>query len=81
MATFTSSLPDNLLNRLAQAAKELKLPKNKIIETALNVYLEQLDRASYIKSYKQAGDDQDIIKVAEEGMTYYLKSITDTEAK
>jgi predicted transcriptional regulator len=50
MATFTSSLPDDLLKQLADKAKELKLPKNKLIEKALSIYLEQLDRAAYIKS-------------------------------
>ena len=35
MATFTSSLPEKLLNQLATTAKELRMPKNKIIEKAL----------------------------------------------
>lgn len=80
MATFTSSLPDNLLQRLSKLAAELKLPKNRLIEKALELYLEQLERASYIKSYKQAGEDEDIMKVAEEGMQYYLNSLEDTDS-
>jgi predicted transcriptional regulator len=80
MATFTSSLPDTLLEKLSVLAKELKLPKNKLIENALELYLEQIEKASYIKSYKQAATDQDILIVAEEGMHDYFKMINDTEA-
>ena len=32
MTTFTSTLPDNLLQLLNKKAKELTIPKNKIIE-------------------------------------------------
>ncbi|GGD86736.1 CopG family transcriptional regulator [Planktosalinus lacus] len=79
MATFTSSLPDKLLNDLAQAASDLKLPKNKIIERALELYLEQLDRAAYLKSYKKMAEDTDMLLLAEEGMTDYLQSIREFE--
>lgn len=81
MTTFTSSLPDSLLQRLSDMAKELKVPKNHIIEKALNLYLDQLQRAKYVKSYKMASDDIEVMCVAEEGMKYYLKSIEDTETQ
>jgi hypothetical protein len=45
MATFTSTLPDKLLQKLAEKATRLSMPKNKIIEQALALYLEHLDRA------------------------------------
>ena len=75
MATFTSTLPDDLLQRLADYAKKLSLPKNKLMENALNLYLDHLKRAEYIKSYQQAAQDEDILMVAEEGMDSYLKQI------
>jgi predicted transcriptional regulator len=77
MATFTSTLPDDLLQRLADYAKKLSLPKNKLMENALNLYLDHLKRAEYVKSYKQAAQDEDILMVAEEGMGDYLKQIED----
>lgn len=77
MATFTSTLPDDLLQRLADYAKKLSLPKNKLIENALNLYLDHLKRAEYVKSYRAAANDQDILMVAEEGMDTYLKQIED----
>lgn len=77
MATFTSSLPDELLTTLAKTAKELRVPKNKIIEKALNLYLEQLDKAKFAKSFKRASTDQDLMLIAEEGMADYYTQLKD----
>ncbi len=75
MTTFTSTLPDELMQKLNEMAGKLALPKNKIIEKALLIYLDQLNRAEYIKSYKQAATDENIIEIAEEGMVDYLKQL------
>jgi len=75
MTTFTSSLPDDLLNQLSKKAKELNIPKNKLIEKALSIYLDQLNRAAYVKSYKKMAEDTDLLDIAEEGMTDYLQEI------
>jgi hypothetical protein len=75
MSTFTSTLPDDLLQALSDKAQELSLPKNKIIEKALRIYLDQLNRAAYLKSYKRMAADADIQQLAEEGMADYLKQI------
>lgn len=77
MTTFTSTLPEDLLKELADAAKNLNLPKNKLIEKALRLYLEQINKAAYIKSYREMGEDVDILKMAEEGMAEYAKQLTD----
>jgi predicted transcriptional regulator len=66
-------LPDDLLKRLNEVAQSLSMPKNKLIEKALRIYLDQLNRAEYVKSYKQMADDTDIMMLAEEGMEDYLK--------
>ena len=42
MTTFTSTLPDDLMNLLSEKAKELSLPKNKLIEKALRIYLKKI---------------------------------------
>ena len=77
MSTFTSTLPDELLNLLAERAVKLKMPKNKIIEKALRIYLEQLNKAEYVKSYLLASDDSDILSIAEEGMEDYFSQLKD----
>ena len=75
MTTFTSTLPDELIKNLNEMAGKLAIPKNKIIEKALQIYLDQLTRAEYIKSYKLAAADDNIIEIAEEGMVDYLKQL------
>ncbi|MDP2723677.1 MAG: ribbon-helix-helix domain-containing protein [Bacteroidales bacterium] len=75
MITFTSTLPDELLLKLNNMAKRMSMPKNKIIEKALQIYLDQLTRAEYVQSYKQAANDNDLLDLAEEGMEDYLKQL------
>lgn len=75
MSTFTSTLPDDLLQLLADQAAKLSVPKNKLIEKALRIYLDQLNRAEYVRSYKQMSNDTDILLMAEEGMEDYLKQL------
>ncbi|MEY5133959.1 MAG: hypothetical protein RLZZ198_1963 [Bacteroidota bacterium] len=75
MSTFTSSLPEDLLQALALKAKELSVPKNTLIERALRIYLEQLNRAAYLKSYKQMAADTDLQMLAEEGMADYFTQL------
>ena len=77
MSTFTSTLPDDLLKKLHDAANKLSIPKNKVIEKALRIYLDQLNRAEYVKSYKQMAQDADVMVLAEEGMADYLKELTE----
>lgn len=79
MSTFTSSLPDDILQQLEKMSKLLKLPKNKLIEKALRIYLDQLNRAEYVKSYKKLAKDTDVLQMAEEGMAEYLSQLNDTE--
>lgn len=79
MATYTSTLPDNLLEELAKASRTLKMPKNKIIEKAVEVYLEQIEKAAYKKSFQRAAKDEDMIAMAEEGMADYFQMLLDHE--
>jgi len=75
MSTFTSTLPDDLWAQLNEEASRLAMPKNKLIEKALRIYLDHLNRAEYVKSYKQAAKDDDIMAIAEEGMEDYLQQL------
>lgn len=75
MKTYTSSLPDELFKALAEKAAEYGIPKNQLIERALRVYIEHLDRAAYLKSFKRMKDDEDVIALAEEGMADYYQKL------
>jgi hypothetical protein len=80
MSTFTSTLPDHLLDQLALKARELRVPKNRLIERALRIYLDQLNRAEYVRSFKEAASDADMLALAEEGMAEYLQQLPVDEA-
>jgi predicted transcriptional regulator len=75
MKTFTSTLPDDLFLELGKLAERFSLPKNRIIEKALGIYIDQIRKAEYIQSYKQASGDIDILQMAEEGMVDYLNQL------
>ncbi len=75
MTTITTTLPDDVLDMLRRQAEKLSVPKNRIIEKALRIYIDQLNRAEYVKSYKEAAKDADIMSLAEEGMEDYLKQM------
>ncbi|HVA99013.1 MAG TPA: CopG family transcriptional regulator [Bacteroidia bacterium] len=79
MATFTSTLPNHLLDLLNKKAEELKMPKNKLIEKALQIYLTQLNKAEYVRSYKQMAKDTDVLQMAEEGMGEYLAQLKERD--
>ncbi|MCC5924646.1 MAG: ribbon-helix-helix domain-containing protein [Crocinitomicaceae bacterium] len=79
MSTFTSSLPNDLLEQLEKMSKAMKLPKNRLIEKALRIYLDQLNKAEYIKSYQQLAKDSDVLLLAEEGMEEYLSQLDTTD--
>jgi len=75
MTTFTTTLPEDILEKLKKQSLKLSVPRNRIIEKALRIYLDQLNRAEYIRSYKEAAKDMDIMNIAEEGMGEYFKQI------
>ncbi|MCF8278412.1 MAG: CopG family transcriptional regulator [Flavobacteriales bacterium] len=79
MATFTTTLPNDLLERLSQKAEEYHLAKNKLIEKALRVYLDELTKAEYAKSFKRAVNDPDMLLMAEEGMAEYLRLLNELD--
>ena len=81
MATFTSSLPDHLLQLLENKAKALGMPKNKLIEKALTIYLDQLNKNAYAQSFKRMSNDKDLLSMAEEGMEDYLSQLEAEDEK
>jgi predicted transcriptional regulator len=70
-----------VLTKLNELAQTLKVPKNQIIERALNKYLTEVERQLYIRSFKQLAGDEDLLKLAEDGMGDYLKVFEEWDAK
>jgi hypothetical protein len=79
MATITTTLPNDLIDLLSEKASEYQLAKNKLIEKALRIYIDQLTKAEYINSFKRAAKDPDTLLMAEEGMADYLEQLNRTE--
>jgi len=73
--TYTSTLPNDLWDLLENYAVKLKMPKNRILENALRAYLQNIKKAEYIRSFRKAAGDEDMILMAEEGMGEYLKML------
>ena len=75
MQTFTSSLPKSLLERLNQRAKAMKLPKNKVMEKALQAYLNHLDKQEFKASFARMQHDPVFMSELEQGLADYLESL------
>ena len=71
--TYTSTIPRDLLIMLTKYSELFEIPKNKIIEKALRHYFDELKKAEYIKSFRKATEDADMLTMAEEGLEDYLK--------
>jgi hypothetical protein len=72
-SVFTTSLPSEMVLMLNQYAVMFKVPKNKILEEALNLYFERLKKAEYIRSFKNAASNEEMKSLAEDGLADYLK--------
>jgi predicted DNA-binding protein len=75
MVTYTSTLPQSTLDRLNKLASEINIPKNKLIRRALDSYLVELDKALMRKSFAEYQSDQELLKIAEEGMAEYAAQL------
>lgn len=74
-AAYTSTLPIEVLEQLHEFAQKLNMPKNQLIERALQGYFENLKRAEYVRSFQRAAQDEEMLTLAEEGLEDYLEMI------
>ena len=79
MKTITSNLSEDLISNLNRISKQLKIPKDQLIEKALIIYLDHIKKAEYIQSFKELNQDEEIISIAEEGMADYLNQILEKD--
>lgn len=75
MKTITSSLLKDLSALLSEKSKASSAPKNKLIEKPIRLYLEQLNKVEYLKSYRKMSDNADVLKIAKEGLTDCFKRL------
>lgn len=71
--TFTSTLPEKILKALDHYAAVHRRKKNKILEEAFRKYFEENKRNEFIQSFRRANEGHEMLSMAEEGITDYLK--------
>lgn len=79
MSVFTTSLPDELLKRLADESQNIGVPQNEILESALTLFLDEIKKVRYAKSYSRTAKEEDIMAIAEEGLKGYYLNLKDME--
>jgi predicted transcriptional regulator len=70
---ITSSLSPELISRLDDYSRKFRIPKSRILEQALEAYFDRIKKAEYIRSFRMAAGDSEILLMAEEGLEDYLK--------
>ena len=77
---FTSSLPIDMSQKIEQYASKHKIPKNKVIEKALEMLFNEEKRKSFIEGVKKWGMDPENLEWAEMGMKDYSEQLKDLDA-
>lgn len=73
--TYTSTLPNVVMEEMVEYARRKKISKNKVIEIALKKLLEEEIKNDLRESFKKIADDPDILEMAEWGMADYEKQL------
>ncbi len=73
--TYTSTLPNMVMEEMTEYAKRKKISKNKVIEIALKKLLEEEIKNDLRDSLKKIADDPAILEMAEWGMDDYEKQL------
>lgn len=72
---YSSTISSELMDRLDHYASKLGVPKNRLIEMSISYYLDLLKKAEYIRSFQRVNEDEEQLKMAEEGMGDFLELV------
>ncbi len=73
--TYTSTLPNMVMEEVVEYAKKKKISKNKVIEIAVKKLLDEEIRNELMESFKKIANDPDMIEMAEWGMDDYAEQL------
>lgn len=73
--TYTSTLPNIVMEEVAAYAKKKKISKNKVIEIALKKLWEEEMKNELRESFKKIADDPEMLEMAEWGMEDYAAQL------
>ena len=69
--TYTSTLPNMVMEEIVEYAKRKKISKNKVIEIDLKRLLEEEIKNDLRESFKKISDEPDMLEIADWGMVDY----------
>ncbi len=70
--TYTSTLPNVVMEEMVEYAKKKKISKNKVIEIAVKKLLDEEIKNELRQTFKIALIDKELESMAEEGLSDYL---------
>ena len=73
--TYTSTLPDVVMEGVVEYAKKKKISKNKVIELAVKKLLEEEIKNELIESFKKISEDYEITEMADWGLEDYVSQL------
>ncbi|MEJ7671541.1 MAG: hypothetical protein WKF59_02180 [Chitinophagaceae bacterium] len=77
--TYTSTLPNIVMEEVVEYAKKKKISKNKVIEIALKKLLDEEIRDDLKRTFILAANDKEMIEMAEWGLGDYLQQLKEME--
>jgi len=77
--TYTSTLPNMVMEEVVEYAKKKKISKNKVIEIALKKLLDEEIRDDLKRTFILAANDKEMIEMAEWGLGDYLQQLKEME--
>ncbi|MCB0583402.1 MAG: ribbon-helix-helix protein, CopG family [Phaeodactylibacter sp.] len=73
--TYSSTLPNELIEQLNEYARKLNIPKNQLIERSIRHYIQKIKQAEYIQSFQRAAQDEEQTELAEAGLEEFLEQV------
>ncbi len=73
--TYTSTLPNIVMEDVAEYAKKKNVSKNKVIEIALKKLFEEEMKRDLENTFKMAAEDQELTDMAEWGLADYSQQL------
>jgi hypothetical protein len=77
--TYTSTLPEDILNSVNEYAEKYHISKNKIVEMALRHYFFNTKKNDFRNGFKNASCDPDMKEMTDAGMADYFDIIRQFE--
>lgn len=73
--TYSSTLPNELIEQLNEYARKLNIPKNQLIERSIRHYIQKIKQAEYIQSFQRVAQDEEQTELAEAGLEEFLEQV------